>query len=207
MLAVLGRITSINVRKVIWTAAEIGVDFQHEDQWAETASVRSGVFLELNPNGLVPVIRDERGTLWESNTICRYIAAKYGRFDLLPEDPFARAEVEKWMDWQATSLNGAWRNAFMWLVRRDPHFDNAADVERSIAIWNENMLLLEAQFADDRRHITGAEFTLADIVLGLSIQRWKLTPIPRPETRKLDAYAKRLADRPAVRAWIASDIP
>lgn len=207
MLRILGRPTSINVRKVIWSAAEIGIDFCIEEQWAATANVKSPEFLALNPNGLVPVIKDENGILWESNTICRYLAAEHKREDLLPIEPFARAEVEKWMDWQAGDLNSAWRNAFMWLVRQDPAFDHATNVERSVKHWNSLMELLDAQLSDQRNYITGDQFSLADVALGLAIQRWKLTPIDRPETMYVNAYAKRLADRAAAKQWIATDIP
>jgi glutathione S-transferase len=207
MLRILGRPTSINVRKVIWSAAEIGIDFYIEDQWAATASVKSPEFLALNPNGLVPVIEDENGFLWESNTICRYLAAAHNREDLLPVEPFARANVEKWMDWQAGDLNSAWRNAFMCLVRQDPAFNDARNVEQSTKQWNALMELLDAQLSDQRDYVTGDQFSLADVGLGLAVQRWKLTPIARPETIYVDAYAKRLADRTAAKRWIATDIP
>jgi hypothetical protein len=62
--------------------------------------------------------------LWESNTICRYLACTRHRDDLLPTSPAARARVEQWMDWQATDLNTAWRHAFMSLVRESPAYSN-----------------------------------------------------------------------------------
>lgn len=61
-------------------------------------STGTQAFLALNPNGLVPVIEDSAGVLWESNTICRYLAAKAVRTDLLPDDPRNRALVEQCMD-------------------------------------------------------------------------------------------------------------
>jgi glutathione S-transferase len=207
MLRILGRKTSINVRKVLWTAAEIGAQFQHEAEWADSSSLRSVEFLRLNPNGLVPVIVDEAGVLWESNTICRYLAAKHRRFDLLPTDPFMRAEIEKWMDWQATNLNTAWRHAFMALVRRDPAFTDQAAIERSIERWNQEMLLLEDRLEQTGSYVAGTGFTLADVVLGLSVQRWKLTPMDRPATPMIDAYSDRLKVRPAVITWMSPDIP
>src|SRR6266545_7256586 len=102
MLRILGRTSSINVRKVLWTAAETGLAFEHEAEWAATRDTWSPEYLALNPNGLVPVLICDEGVLWESNTICRYLAARARRTDLLSATPFARAEVEMWMDWQAT---------------------------------------------------------------------------------------------------------
>ena len=118
MLKILGRSDSINVRKVLWTCAEIGLPFELEPWGAGVRATQDPAFLALNPNALVPVLRDGDVVLWESNTICRYLAATHGREDLLPQQPAARAAVEQWMDWQAGELNNAWRYAFMSLVRK-----------------------------------------------------------------------------------------
>lgn len=207
MLRILGRTSSINVRKVLWTAAECDLPFRHEDEWGIGRDVRGREFLALNPNGQIPVVETEDGVLWESNAICRYLAAKSGRIDLLPAAPFARFEVERWMDWQATDLNFAFRPAFLALVRKDLTFvgDDAA-VARSLAQWNALMLTLERQLARTGAYVAGSTFTLADIVLGLSHQRWLLTPMQRPETPALDSWRDRLRQRPATRS-IAVDMP
>ncbi|HBK46617.1 MAG TPA: glutathione S-transferase, partial [Xanthomonadaceae bacterium] len=125
----------------------------------------------LNPNALVPVLRDGGFVLWESNTICRYLAARERRGDLLPAEPRHRARVEQWMDWQATELNGAWRYAFMATVRRSPAHADPAAIAASVAAWNAAMAILDAQLARAGAWVLGDTFTLADIVLGLSVQR------------------------------------
>jgi len=204
----LGRTTSINVRKVLWTAAEVGVALHHEDDWADSRTTRTPEFLALNPNGLAPVLVGADGVLWESNTICRYLAATANRTDLLPAAPFARAEVERWMDWQASDLNGAWRPAFPALSRRDPvALQDPRAIERSVETWNRLMLLLEQRLAETGAYVAGANFTLADVVLGLSLQRWLLTPMARPATPALLAYRQRLQSRPTVQRWIDPAIP
>lgn len=208
MIRILGRATSINVRKALWTAAETGLAFEHEGDWAGTRDVRSPEFLALNPNGLVPVLVGDDGVLWESNTICRYLAAKAGRTDLLPNGPFARAEVERWMDWQATELNTAWRAAFLTLVRKSPAYaHDPAAVQASAEQWNGLMLILERRLQATGAYAAGAAFTLADVVLCLSLQRWLLTPIERPDTPALLAWRQRLMSREAARAWIDPEIP
>lgn len=205
---ILGRPSSINVRKVIWAAAEAGVPFVNEADWGATRGVGGADFLALNPNGRVPVLVGPEGVLWESNPICRYLAAYAGRTDLLPATPFARAEVEKWMDWQSNELNPACRAAFLALVRR--RYDQLEDmpaVARSADAWNHLMGMLEARLADTKAYVAGDAFTVADVVLGLSLQRWLLTPIVRPETPALLAYRARLQARPAARQWIDPDLP
>jgi glutathione S-transferase len=92
MLQVLGRPNSINVRKVLWLCAELELTHQHEPWGTAELPLRSPEYLALNPNALVPVIRDGGLVLWESNTICRYLAAREGRTDLLPNEPAPRAK-------------------------------------------------------------------------------------------------------------------
>ncbi|TQT37693.1 glutathione S-transferase N-terminal domain-containing protein, partial [Xanthomonas perforans] len=113
MLEIYGKPSSINVRKVLWLCDELGLDYTLHAYGSGFASVQTPEFRALNPNALVPVIRAGELVLWESNTICRYLAARSQRDDLLPAAPAARALVEQWMDWQATELNTAWRYAFM----------------------------------------------------------------------------------------------
>ena len=108
MLRVLGKASSINVRKVLWTCQELGLTLEREDWGSGFRSTQEPAFLALNPDGLVPVLIDGERVLWESNTICRYLVGREGCRDLLPQEPGARAAVEMWMDWQATDLNGAW---------------------------------------------------------------------------------------------------
>ncbi|MFZ6751044.1 glutathione S-transferase family protein [Undibacterium sp. Ren11W] len=197
MLKILGKSSSINVRKVLWTCAEIGIPYQLE-QWGSGAQATdTPYFLALNPNGMVPVIQDEGHTLWESNSICRYLANKHQRTDLLPSVAMDRAQVEKWMDWQATELNNAWRYAFMALVRRSPAHTDPAALTAGIEQWTHHMRLLDAQLASTGAYVHGAEFTLADIVLGLSVHRWMAAPLERPVLPAVLAYYKRLSQREA----------
>ena len=97
MLTIIGKPTSINVRKVLWTCAELGLPFTRVE-WSEEHAA-------LNPNRMVPVLVDGDFVLWESNAICRYLCARDGAGallifkaadeqalnDLLKQDPFADA--------------------------------------------------------------------------------------------------------------------
>ncbi|MBA5639317.1 glutathione S-transferase family protein [Duganella sp. LX20W] len=207
MLTILGHAVSINVRKVLWTCAELDLEYTL-DAWGGTSrSTSSPSFLALNPNATVPVLRDGDLVLWESNTICRYLAARYGDGALLPTAPGPRAQVEQWMDWQATDLNSAWRYAFMHLVRRNPAFSDAAAAEASAQEWNRRMTILDGQLAHTGAYVAGAEFSLADIVIGLSVNRWLLSPIARPELAAVAAYHERLLQRPGYAAHGANGLP
>jgi glutathione S-transferase len=207
MLRILGKASSINVRKVLWTCDEIGLPYVREDWGSGYASSRTAEFLALNPNGQVPVIQDENGFLWESNPICRYLAAKHDCTDLLPAPPAQRARVEQWMDWQASELNVAWRYAFNALVRRNSAYGDPTEITTSTREWNAKIGILDRQLASTGAYAAGAAFTLADVVLGLSVNRWLMTPIDRPDYPAVTAYYRRLAERPAFRAHGCNGIP
>ncbi len=207
MLKVLGRVSSINVRKVLWTCAEIGLPFEREDWGIGFRPTRDPAFTALNPNALVPVAVDGEFVLWESNTICRWLAAEHGRSDLLPTAPRARALVERWMDWQLGDLNNAWRYAFMALVRQSPAHRDPAAIGASAAEWNRLMVLLDAHLRSGGPHAVGAGFTLADMVLGLAVQRWRRTPITHAALPALDNYLQRLQSRPAFAATGGAEQP
>lgn len=200
MLQVLGKSTSINVRKVLWLCDEIGLPHEQQQWGSGHRDTRLPEFTALNPNALVPVIRDGEFVLWESNTILRYLAGRQACTGLLPADPAGRAQVEQWMDWQATELNNAWRYAFMALVRRHPAYADEAQVLASLAEWARQLGVLEAQLAHTGAFVTGPVFTLADVVLGLSVHRWFSTPGDKPALPAVAAYYERLTERPAFRA-------
>lgn len=191
----LGRNASINVRKVLWTLDEIEMPYVFEVWEAAPSGERLIELRSLNPGAKVPILVDEHGPLWESNTICRYLAARAGRHDLLPAAPRARADVERWMDWQATDLNGAWLYAFLALHRNAPGYTDPVAIDHSIAQWNQHIALLDGHLAAAGPFATGESFTLADIVLGLSVHRWLHASIARPRLDHVTAYHERLMTR------------
>jgi len=198
-MKVLGQTSSINVRKVLWTADELGLAYERQE--VETASP---AFRALNPNGLVPVLIDDHGPLWESNAICRYMAAGSALFAV---DARARTLVDQWMEWQATELNTAWRFAFVGLVRRHPGFQDEARIAASVRDWNAAMGVLEQQLRRTRAFVTGETFTLADVVIGLSVHRWLTSPIDRAVLPAVAAYYEQLRERPAFLPYARADVP
>ena len=207
MLKILGKAASINVRKVLWTCAELGLDFEREDWGAGFADTNTAAFTALNPNALVPVLIDGDFVLWESNSICRYLAQREQADSLLPADPRQRARVEQWMDWQSGELNNAWRYAFMGLVRKSAAHQDAGQLNLSVSHWNRHMGILAQQLESTGAFVCGPQFTLADVVLGLSTHRWMAAPIERPALPMIDAYYARLSERPGFMAHGRNGLP
>ncbi|WP_050479228.1 glutathione S-transferase family protein [Herbaspirillum rhizosphaerae] len=196
MLIVFGKASSINVRKVLWCCDELNLPFQREDWGSGFQSTQVPEFLALNPNALVPVIDDDGFVLWESNSIIRYLANRYGNDSFYPRHPQARACTDQWMDWQATNLNNSWSYAFMSLVRNSPTHQDPQQVAASVANWNRHIGILEQRLQATGAYVAGDRFTLADIPIGLSINRWLATPLERPDYPAVSAYFQRLTERP-----------
>jgi glutathione S-transferase len=198
MLKIYGFAASINVRKVLWAAAEVGLAFEREDWGGGGRPLTDPDFMRLSTFGVVPVIDHDGLVLRESNTIVRYLAAVQGRTDLLPDDPRGRAVVETWMDWQATDLNTSWRPAFHALVRG--HTATPEAISASEAAWTRNIGRLD-QHLSTSEFVAGPNFTVADICVGLSLHRWLGTPLPQPDFRNCRRYYEFIRSRPAFMSW------
>ncbi len=206
VMKLLGQPNSINVRKVLWTAAELGLSLEREDWGTAQNPTSDPSFLAITPKALVPVLIDGDLTLSESNTICRYLARRAGQGALLPTDPTKAALVESWMDWQLSELNTAWRYAFMGRVRQHPDFTDPAAQEASAQAWSAMMTLLDKQLAQTQAYACGEVFTLADILLALSTNRWEMTPMDRPTLPHVQAWMGRLSDRAGFKTYCRNGV-
>ena len=201
MLKILGRDSSINVRKVLWLCDELDLDYEHEEWGADPDSLRKPEFLALNPNALIPVLIDDDFVLWESNAILRYLANAYEGDWLYPQNPRARAPIDQWMDWQSTELNTSWRYAFMSLVRNSPAHQDPRLLAAACKGWAHTMGILNQQLEKTGRYVAGRNFTLADIGVGLAVNRWYETPLDHPSLPAVRNYYERLTERHPYTVW------
>lgn len=205
MLRVLGRVTSINVRKVLWAADEMGLAYERDDWGKPIRDPNVPDFLALNPNAQVPVIIDDGFVLWESHAILRYLAEKAGS-DLSPAHPRERAMVDQWMSWQASELNPSWSYVGRALLRNEPPNPDPAQIASGVAGWTAKMRILEAHLTG-RRFVANERFSLADIVLALSTHRWLSVPIARPTLAAVEAHYQSMRERQAGAAYLGAATP
>ena len=205
MLKVLGRITSINVRKVLWAAGELGLQYEREDWGVPWRDPKVPEFLALNPNAQVPVIVDEGFVLYESNAIIRYLASKHGA--LLPSDLEGQALIDQWLSWQVGELNPQWGYAVQALMRKNPAYADSSRIADSQAKWTAKMQVLEGRL-QETAHVAGPDFGIADIAVALSSHRWFSTPLPGRETLPaVEDHHRRMRARPAGAPWMTSETP
>lgn len=203
MLHIWGRLSSLNVRKVVWAAQETGVPFTRTDAGLAFGVVKTPEYLHLNPNAQVPTLQDGELVLWESNVIVRYLCARYAPA-LYPQDLAQRFDAERWMDWQQTTLNPAGGAAFLQWIRTPAERRDPAVIDKSVAAMTPLLTLLD-QHLSQRTYMGGEQFSMADIPVACDIHRWFGLPQPRPALPHLERWYASILARPAVHGVL--DLP
>jgi glutathione S-transferase len=195
MLKVWGRASSSNVQKVMWAVTEIGLPVERIDIGGPFGKNREKPYLAINPNGLVPTIEEEDGfTLWESNSIVRYLAAKH-KSGLEPADLRVRAQAQKWMDWQLTVMAPAIGPLFMGMVRTPAAERNAKAIADSIAKTGDATRMLDDQLGKTE-FLAGDAFSYGDIPVGIMVWRYRELAPERPAFKNVDRWYAAIAGRP-----------
>ena len=198
MLRIWGRISSINVQKVVWCADELGLEYERIDAGGAFGLTKSPEYLAMNPNSYVPTIDDDGFILYESNAIVRYLAAKHSRGTLWPEDLQARADADRWMEWLSTTLVPAMRDAFWQLIRIPAGQRDTGAVGKSCETTERLMGILDAHLAKNR-YLAAHGFSAADIVTGCAAHRWFNLPVERKPRPNVERWYAELKSRPGSR--------
>lgn len=201
MIEVFGRTNSLNVQKVLWCLGELEVPFERYDVGGLYGGNKEPGFLARNPMGLVPLISDDGFDLWESNTIVRYLAGRYGAGLLWPEDPEARALSDKWMDYQLGTIFPAFKDTVLGLIRTAPENRDPDKIAASVKATADTLGILDAHL-EKSQYVAGDSLTMGDIPLGPMLYRYLTLDIDRPGLPNLEAWHDRLTDRPAYREYV-----
>ena len=196
MLTIWGRITSINVRKAVWTAEELGIPYQRIDAGGTFGLTKTAEYLAMNPNSVVPTLVDGDFTLWESNVVVRYLCAKHSLGNLYPAELQARFNAERWMDWQQTTFSPSGRDAFWQLIRIPGPEQDTKKIEASITSTNVLLDRFE-QHLSQHEYVAGTKLTMADIPMVCEIHRWYGLPLERTRRPYIEAWYDKINSRPA----------
>jgi glutathione S-transferase len=204
MLKIWGRISSLNVRKVVLVAQELGLPFERVDAGGAFGIVTTPDYLAKNPNGLVPVVEDDQVLLWESNVVVRYLCARHSPDALYPLALPARFDAERWMDWQQTTLNPAGRAAFVQWIRTAADKRDHAAIAQSVAATEPLLAVLDHHLAR-QPFLAGDHLTMADFPVACDVHRFVNLPQPRTAHPHLDRWYEAMLARPAIRGVL--DVP
>lgn len=196
MLKIWGRANSINVQKVMWTVAELGLDHERVDLGGKYGGLDTPEQLARNPHGLIPVIDDDGTVVWESHAIVRYLASKHGDGGLWPSDSAARASADMWMEWAQTVLQRNFIQYFWNLYRTPVEQHDHALLANLNTQCGEDFRTLD-KLLGDQPFITGDHLTYGDIPIATQFYRYFTLDIARPAVPNVEAWYERLKDNPA----------
>src|SRR5215831_4587319 len=100
---------SPNVRKVNAVISHLDIkDIERKVVNLAKGEHRQPEYLAVNPNGKLPALADGNGmVLWESNAICQFLCEREGDTSLYPRDSRVRADIARWLFWDASSWGHA----------------------------------------------------------------------------------------------------
>ena len=194
MIVVYGRRNSLNVQKVMWALGELELDYKRHDVAGSFGFPDE--YSSLNPNSVVPTIEDGNLVLWESNACVRYLARTYGAPTLWPGEAARLAHADQWMDWASSTMNPAFFQIFMNMVRLPADRANPGQVEQGTRNCARLALRLDAHLAN-KAFMAGDTLTMGDIPLGCVFYRYFNLAVERPKAPNLAAWYERLCERPA----------
>ena len=203
MLKIWGRNTSSNVQKVIWALAEMKLPFERIDVGGAFGKTKDPFYLAMNPNSLVPTLEEEDGfTMWELNSIVRYLAAKHQNRTVEPADLKTRARAQMWMDWQLSVMAPAITPVFWGMIRTPPEKRDLKAIETG-----KEKTIVAAKMMDEQlaktKFMAGDEFSYGDIPVGIMIYRYMQLIPERPATPNLDRWYAAISSRAAFKEQIA----
>jgi glutathione S-transferase len=202
MLTVWGRRSSFNLQKVMWLVDELGLPHKHIELGGKFGGLDKPEFLAMNPHGRVPVVQDGETVIWESHTILRYLAARYGKQQLWPEDPAQRSLVDRWMDWSQTALQPDFLIGVFWGFYRTPADKrDMPRVNAAIARSARDFAQLDKQL-EGKKFLLGDTLSLADIPAGTNLYRYYGLEIERPRLPNVERWYRNLQERPPYRAHV-----
>lgn len=171
---------TVNCRKVLAGLDMLGVPFErvHVDYFK--GEQKAPEFLAINPNAAIPALVDGDLVLWESNAMLQYAADKAGDERAYPRDPATRADINRWLLWEAS----AWfPSCYGYLVENcvKPLLGGAADPAALEAMgpqFHKLASILDARLAD-REWVAGSRPTIADIALAapMHLHAWQKLPL------------------------------
>jgi glutathione S-transferase len=179
--------------RVLWMAAEVGVEFEHDPVAFDDPRLKSLEFLKLNPAGAIPTIVDDCVSLSESLAINLYLAKRYGLGRLYPEAPAEEAQVWRWSLWAQGQLEP-------WLMRDALLTDLRTAVTQHVKpIVAEGFATLNRAL-DGRSWLVGESFSVADLNVAAVLSPSRAEHLDLAPHPHVAAWLARCYARPAARA-------
>ncbi len=206
MIKIYGRATAWNVRKVLFFLEDVGISYDRLDYGRGFSPTNTPEFLALNPNAMVPVLVDGSSVIWESHTVLRYLAAKYGPESYYPTNLERRAVCDQWLDWKIAHVSPGLRALFFRHFLKMGEFTDR-EVEDSEAECARLFTILDGQLGKTGAYVAGPDITIADNSIGMAVHRWLSLPLKRPALSNIERYYETLSRLPSYEKTIKIGMP
>jgi glutathione S-transferase len=187
--------------RVLWMLRELGVEFDFVKVDLAAGENRRPEFRALNPAGKVPVLVDGDFVLTESVAIVLYLAEKYAKKGLLPAEPTARAQVNKWLLFTATELEQPlWR-----IARHTAIYPKDKRLPDEVALARQDfqdMAAVMEEHMRGRQFLVGDSVTVADFVAAYTLD-WANEVQLLDASPEMRGYLDRMYTRPKAPPRIA----
>lgn len=182
--------------RALWTLEELGLPHRlHLLGFPPRATDPD--YLQVNPLGTVPFLRDGETRMTESGAICQYLSRRYGEGTLAvaPDDP----TYGDWLNWlhHADATLTFPQTLILRYGRFEPRDRRQPQVVADYTQWALSRLKLVNARLESAEYLCAGRFTAADIAVGYALYLGEVTglaPHFKPQTA---AYLERLKSRPA----------
>jgi glutathione S-transferase len=187
---------SPNPQKVRFAMNELKIDCEMVPVDLTKGEQRKPEFLELNPQGRVPVLVDGDLILPESHAIVAYLGDKTGR--LWPTDPAENAKALRWLFFLSAHLSPpttdlAFNRIAAKLLGLKPDEDAIARGEKALP---DVVRILDGQLAKNK-WLLGDDFSLVDCACGPIVNVLEKAEFSYREFPHVQNYIDALRSRPA----------
>lgn len=179
--------------RVLWTLEELGLPYTLH-LLPFPPRVRAKEYLEVNPLGTIPALRDGATFMTESAAITQYLATRYAPNDLNvePTDPAFGAWLN-WLHFGEATLTFPQTLVLRYRTFEPGRAEAAAD---DYARWFAARLrAVDRTLADGRDWLCADRFTAADVSVGYALLLAKSLRLDEAFTPAIAAYWERLAAR------------
>lgn len=182
---------------------ELGVPFELRLVDQAGGELASPAYLQLNPNGRIPVLVVDGRPLYETAAIALFIADRHPGLAPQLGDP-DRADYYKWMVHLANTTQAEFRS---WFYAHEYVDDPAHEASARAAAGKRMMANFEviARQLEGRDWLLPSGFSAADLYLMMMVRWGRGLPHPPRDIPVLGAHAQRVLNRPAVQAALAAE--
>lgn len=191
---------SPNARKTLAAANYLDLDIEVVWKDVTRGDLSQDGFLEINPNGKVPVLQDGDVSIWESNAILVYLST-LGGGELFPNRPQDRAMVLSWLFWETNHFNRA-VGMYVWETVLKPTFGlgetDDTQLARARVMLSQVAPVLENRL-EQNDFVMGEALSIVDFALGCFSAFLEPAKVPITQYPAISNWYQRLDSIPAWR--------